>query len=62
MANRRHSAYGVYSDDQQEQGKREYVRIAVPAQTHKRNALMTDDIARPIKPRHRDSTASEGDA
>lgn len=62
MDNRRRSAYGVYSDDQQEHGKREDVRIAVPAQAPKRNAPMTDAIARPIKPRYRDNTASEGDA
>ena len=62
MANRRRSAYGVYSDNQQDHGKREDVRIAVPAKAHERNALMTDDIARPIKPRHRDSTASKGNA
>ena len=62
MANRRRSAYGVYSDDQQEHGKQEDVRMAVPAKLHQRNAPMADAIARPIKQRHRDKTASEGDA
>lgn len=62
MANIRHSAYGLYSDEQQEQGTQEDVRIAVPANAHERNAPMSDAIARPIKQRHRDNTASEGDA
>lgn len=48
MANRRRSAYGVYSDNQQDHGKREDVRIAVPAKAHERNAPMSDAIARPI--------------
>lgn len=62
MANIRHSDYGVYSDGQQEHGTQEDVRIAVPAKAHKRNAPMSDAIARPVKPRHRDNTASKGDA
>ena len=61
MAIRRRSTYAVYSEEQKEQGKREDVRIAVPAKAHERNAPMTDVIARPIKPKNRDNTASEGD-
>ena len=48
MANIRHSAYGLYSDEQQEQGTQEDVRIAVPANAHEQNASMSDAIARPI--------------